>query len=57
MIRSFDHILKHFLKMISCDVTKQSDWERCWSAAAAAFGRVDLLVNNAGIAPYADFHR
>ncbi len=31
------------------DVTAQSDWERVVAATLAAYGRIDVLVNNAGI--------
>ncbi|MWB99317.1 glucose 1-dehydrogenase [Agromyces seonyuensis] len=32
------------------DVTSEADWEAAVAAAAARFGRLDVLVNNAGIA-------
>jgi NAD(P)-dependent dehydrogenase (short-subunit alcohol dehydrogenase family) len=32
------------------DVTSQDDWDRVFSAIEAAHGRLDVLVNNAGIA-------
>jgi NADP-dependent 3-hydroxy acid dehydrogenase YdfG len=35
------------------DVANQEDCERLAAAAAAAFGRIDVLVNNAGIGPAA----
>jgi NAD(P)-dependent dehydrogenase (short-subunit alcohol dehydrogenase family) len=31
------------------DVTKEGDWERAVAASLAAYGRIDVLVNNAGI--------
>jgi NAD(P)-dependent dehydrogenase (short-subunit alcohol dehydrogenase family) len=31
------------------DVTAEKDWERAVAAALAAYGRIDVLVNNAGI--------
>lgn len=31
------------------DVTKDSDWQATLSATLAAFGKVDILINNAGI--------
>ena len=37
---------------VPCDVSSQSDTEAMASAALEAFGRIDVLVNNAGI--YAD---
>ncbi len=33
-----------------CDVTKPEDHERLWAFACARFGRVDIWVNNAGVA-------
>ena len=33
-----------------CDVTSEADWERMLDAIQARYGRVDVLVNNAGIA-------
>jgi NAD(P)-dependent dehydrogenase (short-subunit alcohol dehydrogenase family) len=32
------------------DVTREADWERVVAATLAAFGRIDVLINNAGIA-------
>ena len=34
---------------IHLDVTSESDWQRAVAAAAARFGKLDVLVNNAGI--------
>jgi cyclopentanol dehydrogenase len=34
------------------DVASESDWQRVVRAAASAYGRVDVLVNNAGIGLY-----
>jgi NAD(P)-dependent dehydrogenase (short-subunit alcohol dehydrogenase family) len=36
---------------VRCDVTSPSDVEGLYATAAAHFGRVDVLVNNAGISP------
>lgn len=33
----------------ACDVSKESDVKRCLDEAAAEFGKLDVLVNNAGI--------
>jgi NAD(P)-dependent dehydrogenase (short-subunit alcohol dehydrogenase family) len=38
------------LLTINGDVGLAADWERCISATLARFGRLDVLVNNAGIA-------
>lgn len=38
---------------IACDVSRESDVEKAMEQAAAAFGGVDVLVNNAGILHYA----
>ncbi|MFY7852174.1 MAG: SDR family NAD(P)-dependent oxidoreductase [Brevundimonas sp.] len=34
---------------VACDVTQKADCERAAAAAFAAFGRIDILINNAGI--------
>jgi 3(or 17)beta-hydroxysteroid dehydrogenase len=34
---------------VRLDVTSEADWERAVAAAASRFGRLDVLVNNAGI--------
>ena len=34
---------------VHLDVTRESDWQRAMEDTAAAFGRLDVLVNNAGI--------
>jgi NAD(P)-dependent dehydrogenase (short-subunit alcohol dehydrogenase family) len=33
----------------ACDVSKREDLQGLWDAAVAAFGRVDIWINNAGI--------
>jgi len=38
---------------VAADVTRESDVERLVQEAHEAFGRIDMLVNNAGIAPLA----
>lgn len=38
-------------RFVSCDVSQPSDVEAAISAATEAFGRIDILVNAAGIAP------
>lgn len=37
------------------DVTSATSFATCWDGALAAFGRVDVLVNNAGIMPTGPF--
>ena len=37
------------------DVTSPTSFATCWGEALAAFGRVDVLVNNAGIMPTGSF--
>lgn len=37
------------------DVASNQDWQKVVEQAVAAFGRVDVLVNNAGISPVVDF--
>ena len=34
---------------VSLDVTREPDWERAVAAAVSRFGKLDVLVNNAGI--------
>lgn len=34
---------------VACDVTRGADLQRLWDDAKAAFGRIDIWVNNAGI--------
>ena len=40
---------------VVCDVGSKSDVEKVFSAAEEKFGRVDVLVNNAGILAEADY--
>ena len=47
-----DEILKAFPgQAIDCvmDVSSEADWQRCVAAAEEAFGKVHIVVNNAGI--------
>ena len=34
------------------DVTSEVEWQQAISATVARFGKLDVLVNNAGITPY-----
>ena len=34
------------------DVTSEAEWQQAISATVARFGKLDVLVNNAGITPY-----
>ena len=40
---------------VACDITNRSDVEALPQQALAAFGRLDIVVNNAGIAPAGPF--
>ena len=39
-------------RYVHLDVTREADWDRTVAFAAEAFGRVDVLVNNAGTARF-----
>jgi len=39
-------------RYVHLDVTREADWDRAVAFAAEAFGRVDVLVNNAGTARF-----
>lgn len=43
--------------MVACDVTRAEDRTRLVDATMARHGRIDVLVNNAGIGLYAPFER
>src|SRR5687767_3742511 len=36
-------------RFVKLDVTSEADWQAAVAAATGAFGRLDVLVNNAGI--------
>jgi 3-oxoacyl-[acyl-carrier protein] reductase len=40
---------------VSCDVTSEQDWQNASAYVEEKFGRADILINNAGIYPYAEF--
>ena len=42
---------------IVCDVTDPASVESAFTQAAASFGAIEILVNNAGAAPTAPFHK
>jgi L-rhamnose 1-dehydrogenase len=39
---------------LACDVTRREDVQALVEAAVARYGRIDVLVNNAGICPFVD---
>ena len=47
--------LGHGARTIRCDVSRRSDVEAATAATLAAFGRIDVLINNAGIFRNVDF--
>lgn len=42
---------------VKCDVSKKGEVENLFSEAAKEFGKVDVLVNNAGIYPFVPFEK
>ncbi|HET6369314.1 MAG TPA: SDR family NAD(P)-dependent oxidoreductase, partial [Pseudomonadales bacterium] len=36
-------------RFVRLDVTSETDWEQAIAAAVSTFGKLDVLVNNAGI--------
>lgn len=42
---------------VKCDVSSAADVERLFSQTAETFGKVDVLVNNAGIYPFVPFEK
>ncbi len=36
-------------RFVAHDVAKEADWQRVVDAALAAYGRIDILINNAGV--------
>ena len=42
---------------VRTDVTSHDDWERLWSRAKDFLGKIDVLVNNAGVSPSLGFER
>lgn len=44
-------------RAITCDVTREDSVASAFEQARAAFGPVEILVNNAGAAPTAPFHK
>ena len=48
---------KSATQCITCDVTDPEQVEAAFSSARQGFGEVDVLVNNAGAAPTAPFHK
>src|SRR5579871_2054765 len=43
------------LRAIACDVTKRADIDRLVGTAVKEFGRLDIMINNAGVARNQDF--
>src|ERR1700722_1400772 len=43
------------IRTIATDVSKEADVERAVALAASAFGKLDIMLNNAGIARSQDF--
>jgi NADP-dependent 3-hydroxy acid dehydrogenase YdfG len=42
---------------VATDVAKRADLEKLAAATVEAFGRIDVLVNNAGVMPLSPLHK
>ncbi|MBQ7117250.1 MAG: 3-ketoacyl-ACP reductase [Clostridia bacterium] len=50
-IEELEKVYKEKVLFVSCDISKEDDREKLAAFVKESFGRLDLLVNNAGVAP------
>jgi 3(or 17)beta-hydroxysteroid dehydrogenase len=55
--RAAAHAIGEAARFVEHDVTREACWTAALDAAHAAFGRLDVLVNNAGVATIGDVER
>ena len=54
-LNEISHLLKGRSLAVACDVTKEADCKNLIDKAIEAFGKIDILINNAGISMRAMF--
>ena len=51
LVRDLESDFSGLVRFVRQDVTREDDWLRVLDHAEASFGRLDVLVNNAGVLP------